>query len=154
LSLDGVLRQWAPSARTYVDHLGGLLAAHLARRHSTRAVPTPLAGSRHPLSDRQLAQVRALMLDRLADALPLADLASTTGLSVSQFTRRFRAATGETPHRYLVGLRVDAATRLLRTGTLPIAEVAVRCEFAHQEHLSRVVRARLGTTPASVRRSS
>jgi AraC family transcriptional regulator len=153
LSLDGVLRQWEPSARTYVDHLGALLAAHLARRHSTRPVAAPSTAARSALSDRQLAQVRALMLHRLADALPLADLASTAGLSVSQFTRRFKAATGETPHRYLVGLRVRAAARMLRAGTLPIAEIAVRCGFSHQEHLSRVVRARLGTTPASLRRA-
>lgn len=42
--------------------------------------------------------------------------------------------------------------RLLRAGRLPIAEVAMRCGFSHQEHLTRVMRARLGTTPAAVRR--
>jgi AraC family transcriptional regulator len=150
LALDGVLRRWEPSARTYVDHLGGLLAAHLVRRHSTCPTAVPEHEGR-ALSDRQVARVRGLMLHRLADALPLADLASATNLSVSQFSRRFKAATGETPHRYLVGLRVDAASRLLRTGALPIAEVAVRCGFSHQEHLSRVVRARLGTTPSALR---
>jgi AraC family transcriptional regulator len=152
LSLDGLLRQWEPSARTYVDHLGGLLAAHLARVHSTRPAMSPPSGSR--LSDRALAEVRSLMEHRLAEALPLADLASTTGLSVSQFTRRFKAATGQTPHRYLVGLRVEAASRLLRAGSLPIAEIAVRCGFSHQEHLSRTVRARLGTTPLALRRAN
>ena len=35
-----------------------------------------------------------------------------------------------------------------------IAEVAVRRGFSHQEHLTRVMRARLGATPAAVRREA
>ncbi|MFF4685047.1 AraC family transcriptional regulator [Streptomyces sp. NPDC001307] len=30
---------------------------------------------------------------------------------------------------------------------------AAACGFSHQEHLTRVMRARLGTTPAALRRS-
>ena len=151
LALDGVVRQWQPAARTYVDHLGGLLAAHLARTHSTHRTPRPPTAT--GLTDRQLARVRALMASRLAEPLPLADLAAVAGLSVSQFTRRFRAATGLAPHRFLIRLRVDAACRLLRSGSLPIAEVAAGCGFSHQEHLTRVLRAQLGTTPAALRRT-
>jgi len=150
LALDGVVRQWQPAARTYVDHLGGLLAAHLVRTHSTGRVVVPSVAG---LTDRQLARVRELMASRLAEPLPLADLADVTGLSVSQFTRRFRAATGLAPHRFLVRLRVDAACRLLRSGSLPIAEIAASCGFSHQEHLTRVLRAQVGTTPAALRRA-
>jgi AraC family transcriptional regulator len=152
LTLDGVVRRWEPSARTYVDHLGGLLAAHLVRKHSTRGT-TVLTDPVTGLTDGQLARVRDMMASRLAEPLPLADLAAVTGLSVSQFTRRFKAATGQTPHRYLVRLRVDAACRLLRAASLPIAQVATACGFSHQEHLTRVMRAQLGTTPAVLRRA-
>jgi AraC family transcriptional regulator len=153
LTLDGVVRRWEPSARTYVDHLGGLLAAHLVRKHSTRRAALPPADPTTGLTDGQLALVRAMMDSRLAEPLPLADLAAVTGLSVSQFTRRFKAATGQTPHRFLVRLRVEAACRLLRAASLPIAQVATACGFSHQEHLTRVMRAQLGTTPAALRRA-
>jgi len=143
LALDGVLRDWEPSARTYVDHLTTLLASHLARRRQ----PPPVAG----LTERQLAAVRELIEDRIAEPLPLADLADAAALSVSQFVRQFKASTGDTPHRYLVGLRIRHAQRLLRTSTLPIADIAVRCGFSHQEHLTRVMRSRLGTTPGAIR---
>ena len=143
LALDGVLREWEPSARTYVDHLTTLLASHLARRRQ----PAPMAG----LTERQLAAVRELIEDRIAEPLPLADLADAAALSVSQFVRQFKASTGDTPHRYLVGLRIRHAQRLLRSSTLPIADIAVRCGFSHQEHLTRVMRSRLGTTPGAVR---
>ncbi|HEX5403105.1 MAG TPA: AraC family transcriptional regulator [Pseudonocardiaceae bacterium] len=153
LTLDGVVRRWEPAARTYVDHVGGLLAAHLIQRHSTRRAdrrpPEPVSG----LTGSEVARVREVMVNRLAEPLPLADLAAITGLSVSQFTRRFKAATGQTPHRFLVRLRVDAACRLLRAGSPPIAEVAAMCGFSHQEHLTRVMRSQLGTTPAVLRRN-
>lgn len=42
---------------------------------------------------------------------------------------------------------------MLRTTVLPIPDVAVHCGFSHQEHLTRVMRAKLGTTPAAVRRA-
>jgi AraC family transcriptional regulator len=167
LSLDATVRQWEPSARTYLDHLGVLLAAHLARghsitskhsitstrgitgRHSITSFPEP-AGS--GLSPRQLDAVRELMDQRLADPVPLAELADVAALSVSQFARQFKASTGESPHRFLMWLRLEQACRLL-TGSLPIAEIAVRSGFSHQEHLTRVMRAQLGTTPGALRRS-
>lgn len=149
LALDGVVQQWEPSARTYVDHLSGLLAAHLAHHYSTARATKP---DNARLSEKQLTAAKEVMLGRLAEPIPLADLAAAATLSVSQFTRRFKAATGDTPHRYLMRMRVEQACRLLRTGTLSIPEIAVRCGFSHQEHLTRVMRARVGTTPAAYRR--
>ncbi|MQY34526.1 HTH-type transcriptional activator RhaR [Streptomyces sp. RB17] len=151
LALESTVRSWEPAARTYTDQLTGMLAAQLVRRHGVRAeVPVP---DRSGLSDRQLAAVRDLMHRRFAEPLPIADLAASASLSASQFTRRFRASTGQSPHQFLLKLRLEAACRLLRTGSTPIAEVAVTCGFSHQEHLTRVMRARLGTTPAALRRS-
>ncbi|CAI7979080.1 AraC family transcriptional regulator [Frankia sp. Hr75.2] len=152
LSLDGVIRRWEPSAQTYADHLAGMLAAQLAHRHSVTPSGRATTETVQGLSSRQLAAVRELMDVRLAEPLPLADLAAAAGLSISQFTRQFKVSTGETPHRFLLRLRVEAACRLLRTSDLPIVQVASQCGFSHQEHLTRVMRARLGTTPAAVRR--
>ncbi|XVV16026.1 helix-turn-helix domain-containing protein [Actinoplanes sp. CA-131856] len=155
LTLDGVLRGWEPSARTYVDHLGRALAAQLARRHSVR--PKTATATRRParagLSDRQVGAVRDLIEARLGEPLPLADLAAAAGLSVSQFARQFKARTGLSPHQFLIQRRLDAACSLLRRTAMPIAEIAQRCGFSHQEHLTRVLRAHLGTTPAALRRA-
>jgi AraC family transcriptional regulator len=153
LSLDRVVRSREPAARTYVDHLSVLLAAQLARYHSVRPVTSWPSG--HPgLSQHQLAIVREVMEARLAEPIPLADLAAAVSLSVSQFSRQFKASTGETPHRFLMRVRAETACRLLRSSIMPIAEVAIQCGFSHQEHLTRVLRAQSGTTPAAVRRSA
>jgi AraC family transcriptional regulator len=151
IGLDGVLRTWEPTALTYVDHLSVLLAAQLARYHSVRP-GHGLAGNRPGLGTRQFAAARELMEARLAEPIPLADLAAAVSLSVSQFSRQFKASTGETPHRFLMRLRAETACRLLRSTALPIPEVASRCGFSHQEHLTRVLRAQSGITPAAVRR--
>ena len=70
LGLDGVLRTWEPSARTYVDHLSVLLAAQLARYHSVRPASDWPAG-RPGLTVRQLATAREVMEVRLAEPVPL-----------------------------------------------------------------------------------
>jgi AraC family transcriptional regulator len=153
LALDGVLRHWEPSARTYVDHLGHALAAQLARRHSVTPRPAPERTQLAGLTDRQWAAVRDLVEARLGEPVPLRAMAGVAGLSVSQFARQFKTRAGLTPHQFLVRRRVDAACGLLRDTALPIAEVAVRCGFSHQEHLTRVLRAHLRTTPAAIRRA-
>ncbi|GAA0268763.1 AraC family transcriptional regulator [Cryptosporangium japonicum] len=154
LALDGVLTAWEPTARTYVDQLGNLLAAQLVRRHSNRPPPSVPSVRRRPgLDDRRFAQVRALLDARLAQPVPLSEMAAVAGLSVSQFARQFKARTGLAPHQYLLRLRVDAAVALLGDPAVPIAEVATRCGFTHQEHLTRVLRAHRGTTPAALRRA-
>ncbi|MEV6170700.1 AraC family transcriptional regulator [Streptomyces sp. NPDC051954] len=153
LALDGVVRRWEPSGAAYADQLALMTAAQLAGRHSVRHLDTEATGRQVGLSARQFAAVRELLDARLSEPLSLEDLASATGLSVSQFARRFKARTGCPPHRYLVRLRVEHATRLLRAGSMPIAQVAAACGFSHQEHLTRVLRSHLGTTPAALRRA-
>ncbi|RCW46222.1 AraC family transcriptional regulator [Halopolyspora algeriensis] len=153
LSLDEVLRERDTSARTYVDHIGNLLAARLARNHSRGRLVEPAKAERTALTDRQFDTVREWMCDRLDEPIPLASMAGLVGLSVSQFSRKFKARTGSPPHRFLLRLRLEQASRLLRTGTLSIAEIAVRCGFSHQEHLTRTMREHLGVTPAALRRA-
>jgi AraC family transcriptional regulator len=92
LALDGLVRDWTPSARTFLDHLTGCLAAHLARRYGDgpsecSGPPPPVRG----LADREFAAVRELMDARLAGALPLEELAAAASLSVRQFARSFKA---------------------------------------------------------------
>lgn len=152
LAMDRVLQDPVPTARTYVDHLTAMLAAHLVHRYNPAAAGTPVPVVAE-LDPRQLDDVIDVMKLRLAEPIPLTDLASVAGLSTSQLTRRFKASTGHPPHRYLVRLRLEQAVRELRTGDRPIADIAVCCGFSHQEHLTRTMRAQLGTTPAEVRRS-
>ena len=151
LALDSTIREWEPTARTYVDQLSTMIAGQLVRSHSLSRPVTPPKST--GLSERQFSRVRDLLADRLGEPLPLSEMAAVVGLSVSQFSRQFKATAGVAPHRYLLRMRLRQAELLLRTGTTPIAEIAVRCGFSHQEHMTRVMRAHLGTTPGAVRKT-
>jgi AraC family transcriptional regulator, transcriptional activator FtrA len=81
------------------------------------------------------------------------DLARRAAMSPRSFARRFRAATGTSPHRWLISQRVLLAQRLLETTDLPIEAVAWRCGLGTSAnlrlHFSSLVRA----SPAAYRRS-
>ena len=125
------------------------------RYHAVRGACLGADRTRPGLSRRQLATVREMMEARLAEPIPLADLAADV-VAVRQPVQQ--AVQGE--HGRDAAPLPDAparstmACRLLRGSTVPIAEVATRCGFSHQEHLTRVLRAQLATTPAAVRRGA
>ena len=74
------------------------------------------------------------------------------GSRSSHFLRVFSKATGQTPHAYLVNLRVNLARELLATGTRP-AEAAVAAGFSDQSHLTRVFKRIVGVTPGHYARA-
>src|SRR5579871_3218936 len=69
-------------------------------------------------------------MDReFARPLDVAAIAGSALMSSAHFSRRFRAAYGETPYAYLMTRRIERAKALLRRGDLSITEVcfAVGC---------------------------
>lgn len=82
--------------------------------------------------------------------LSLTLLAQETGLGRYQLIRAFRAATGLTPHAYLLNARVNRGRLLLNQG-LALAEVAYQLGFADQSHFQRVFKAHVGVTPGQYR---
>jgi AraC family transcriptional regulator len=79
-------------------------------------------------------------------------LARMASYSPWQFIRAFRAAYEETPHAYLVRLRLERARRLLCTSPLAIAEIALASGFENRCAFSRLFRERFGVTAGAVRR--
>lgn len=82
--------------------------------------------------------------------LSLDALAREAGVGRYQLIRAFRAATGFTPHAYLINARVNRGRALLGEGQ-PLAEVAYRLGFADQSHFQRVFKAHVGVTPGQYR---
>jgi AraC family transcriptional regulator len=74
-------------------------------------------------------------------------VARQCGLSRGWFCQAFKRTTGQAPHRWLQQARVERAQALL-LGDMPIVEVADRCGFADQSHLTRVFGRLVGMPPA------
>lgn len=91
-------------------------------------------------------RARAVLQERWAERVTLAELSAAAGLSRFELVRRFRAETGLPPHAFQLDLRVTRARELLRRGEPP-AGVAVACGFADQAHLTRTFKRLVGVTP-------
>lgn len=115
-----------------------------------------LCSSRKPagsLGAARLKRVNQFIEEKLEEPLTTEDMAAVAGVSPAHFAREFKRATGETPHAFVVGRRVERARQLLARGG-SIADTAVRCGFTDQAHLSRLFKRRLGVTPGTfVRRA-
>lgn len=81
-----------------------------------------------------------LMVRNLGRNVTLAELAASVSLSPSQFSRVFHDRFGVTPHQYLRRLRMDAASDLLTSTDLALAEIASRCGYYDQSHMSNEFR--------------
>jgi AraC family transcriptional regulator len=98
-----------------------------------------------------LGEARALLHDRYAESLSLAEVAAAVGVEPDRVARGFRRAFGEPLSSYLRRIRVDAAAALLASTDLPISRVAADVGFADQSHLTRWFARHFGTTPGRFR---
>src|SRR6266480_6812957 len=80
-------------------------------------ITRPLA--RHLLRARDLADAR------YAEPLTVADMARAAGLSPAHFSREFRRAFGEPPHKYLLTRRLERAAALLRHTDRSVADICL-----------------------------
>ncbi|MFF8599977.1 helix-turn-helix domain-containing protein [Streptomyces sp. NPDC015232] len=103
------------------------------------------------LPPRRLAQVVDYVHANLAARIGLDELAAVAGVSTSHFTRAFRASVGESPHQYVMRLRLEHARRALLATNRSIAEIALEHGFADQSHLTRMMRRHTGITPGLLR---
>jgi transcriptional regulator GlxA family with amidase domain len=105
-----------------------------------------------PLADLvRLRRARDRMDRDYAQPLDLAALAATALMSPGHFSRRFRAAYGQTPHQYLMTRRIERAKALLRRGDLPVTEVCYAVGFASPGSFSSRFTELTGLNPSDYR---
>lgn len=77
----------------------------------------------HVSTTRHLLRAKDLADARYREPLDVPVLARAAHLSEAHFTREFRRAFGETPHRYLLTRRLERAAALLRNTDRTVAYV-------------------------------
>ena len=75
----------------------------------------------HPA--RHLLRAKDLVDARYREPLDVAALARAARLSPAHFSREFKRAFGESPHRYLLNRRLERAASLLRTTDRPVVDI-------------------------------
>jgi len=87
------------------------------------------------------------------EPLDVARLARASGYSRYHFSRLFAEHEGVSPARYLMRLRMEEASRLLRLEDVPVKAVAHRCGFDDANYFAKVFRRFYGIAPTDFRRS-
>jgi AraC family transcriptional activator FtrA len=93
------------------------------------------------------------MQEHLDQAITVDALAARSAMSPRHFARRFQAATGTTPYRWLLRQRVQLAQRLLETTDLAVDSVAERSGFSTAANLRKHFHRSVHTSPQSYRRT-
>jgi AraC-like DNA-binding protein len=127
--------------------LAGQLLATVAR--AMAAVPAPSrsvgSGAAGQVTDT-VAECLAWLQTRPPEIVPVTDLAQLAGLGERQFSDRFRALTGSTPHAWQQRRRLEhAAARLRRSGDILLT--AIEGGFEDLSHFTRAFKRHFRTTP-------
>jgi len=125
--------------------------AHL-RLGNAQSAESAHTGSRGGLAGWQVRRLESYVQENLANPIRIADMALLAKLSPHHFCRTFRASLNETPHTYVVRMRVQRASALLRTTSLSLCRIAAECGFADQAHFNKLFRKFLGQSPGAWRR--
>lgn len=81
----------------------------------------------------------------------IGELAGSAGMSVNQFLRKFKDATGVSPYRYVLNLRYAQAAQLLIHSKVSIDQICERCGFRDRFHFSREFKKVYGVPPGMYR---
>jgi transcriptional regulator GlxA family with amidase domain len=90
----------------------------------------------------------------LHEPLSVERLAEAARLSPRQFSRVFRAETGQSPAKAIENLRLEAARLMLEQGRLPVEAVAKETGFGDRERMRRAFLRASGQTPQAIRNTS
>jgi transcriptional regulator GlxA family with amidase domain len=85
---------------------------------------------------------------------PVSRLARVSHVSAAHFARSFKQAFGVPPHRYLLTLRIERATALLRGTQLSVTEIAFHTGWGSLGTFGRTFRDVTGESPGAIRRAA
>ncbi len=123
-----------------------------ALRLVTLLTQTAEVRARGGLAPWQRTMIDRYVREHLEHPVQIDELAELIPLSVSHFCRAFKQTFGDTPHAYLIRLRLETAQEMMLATTEPLSQIALASGFSDQAHLSKQFRRVVGETPGAWRR--
>jgi AraC family transcriptional regulator len=132
----------------YADGITLSILARVLEIIAARTHVRPVrASSVSPLEAWRVKLAVEFIDQRIDQSLTLAELGAAVGLSPMHFAARFRAATGVSPHTFVLRRRIEHAQTLLATTTSTVADIAFSVGFRTQAHFTTVFRRHVDDTP-------
>ena len=131
----------------YVEGIGQAIVTRLLDLARSKEDLPSVRGRDTALPKWRLRRAVEYVEVHLADAVSLADMAASAGLSRMHFAAQFRTATGLRPHEYLLRERIARAESLLVSSSESLAEIALDVGFQTQSHFTTVFKHFTGQTP-------
>ena len=129
----------------YFDIIRQAMFDRIVLRHASRPIKS---GPSEVIVPAKLRRIIDYIEENLASDLRLVELSAVAGVSRSHFARAFRNAVGMAPHAFVLQRRLARAVEWLGPQRLSIREVAARCGFADQAHLTRAFKSQFGYPPS------
>lgn len=134
-----------PTTQLYGDSLTAAVAARIFE------APKEVKGNDCRLSATQLKDALSYLDAKMPARVDLATLANLAGLSLSHYSRAFKASTGLAPYQWQLRARVEKAKDLLMNTNQCLEDIAGTTGFADAVHFGRKFRQITGATPAAWR---
>jgi AraC-like DNA-binding protein len=101
--------------------------------------------------ERHLLRAKDIVDARFREQLDVPALARAAYLSPAHFSREFRRAFGETPHRYLLTRRLERAAALLRNTDRSVADICFTVGLRSVGSFTTSFRRAYGMSPTAYR---
>ncbi|MEM8698230.1 MAG: helix-turn-helix transcriptional regulator [Pseudomonadota bacterium] len=124
------------------------MIVHQLLKNTVEPIDDAAKGAVHPLPTGTLEEIRSYILAHVEETVLVDDLAKHVGISRYHFSRRFRAAAGQSPYQFILDLKLDhAAMSLSADRRTKIIDVANMVGFRNPASFSEAFRRRFGETP-------
>lgn len=101
--------------------------------------------------ERAIARIQTFIAEHLQDELNIDTVARKAGMSVRNFSRRFKSVTGEVFSTYLQKLRIENAKRFLESTDFSASEIMYRVGYNDDRSFRRLFKHYTGVTPKHYR---
>jgi transcriptional regulator GlxA family with amidase domain len=102
-------------------------------------------------TDDVIASAQEWMHKNFSKTFSLEDLARRVGMSVRNFVRRFKQATGDSPLAYLQKLRIAAAKRMLENNHRSMQEISDAVGYQDIAFFRALFQRHTGVSPSAYR---
>lgn len=125
---------------------------YLLKWHGEGQLPYETLVRRIPHADAVVRRCEDWLREHFTDSAAISHVIDYAQVPERTLKRRFRAATGVTLIDYLQNLRIEAAKRLLESGSMPVDEISAEVSYEDPSFFRRLFKRRTGLTPSQYRR--